>query len=379
MQLLDLDRIIATESQPRKTFYQDSLEELARSIKERGVLEPIVVRPMGDKYEIVMGERRYRACVIAGLKQIPAVVRELSDEDAKTDALLENFQREDLNPIEKACAIREMMSFMSSDQLLRTLGVSESTVRRFLELLELPEQIQQELISKEDSSLTESHARLLRGLNGDLGTQLRIVEKIKTEKLSLDDTAKLIKAIHAAPDKKEAFLRVPLNVTEEILRHARRQMERKKPFKAKTTDIQLKSIERTASLMEDLLDERLPSFLSGAQMNQLLGAVSGLAAKLDNYAAVVRGALQRSDNGFKEVYIHCPLCGRIELIGSLKCGVCWSVLRRCVDCGLYDQTRQRCSSSEQYVYLSDAENPKETSPSYSCANYTPKFEARKAA
>jgi len=379
MQLLDLDRIIAAERQPRKTFYEDSLKELAQSIKERGVLEPIVVRPRGDKYEIVMGERRYRACVMAGLREIPAIIKELSDEDAKSDALLENFQREDLNPIEKAKAIRDMLAFMSADTLRRTLGVSESAVRRFLELLELPEQIQQELISKGENALTESHARLLRSLNGDLGMQLRIVDKIKAEKLSLDDTAKLIKAIREAPDKKEAFLRVPLNVTEEILRHTRRQMERKKPFKAKTAETQLKSIERTASLMEDLLDDRLTNYLSTAQMNQVLGAVSGLASKLDRYAGMVRATLQRSDNGFKEVYINCPLCGRIELIGSLKCGVCWSVLRRCLDCGLYDQTRQRCSVSEQYVYLSEAENPKEASASYKCADYKPKFDARKAA
>ncbi|MDO8684914.1 MAG: ParB/RepB/Spo0J family partition protein [Armatimonadota bacterium] len=382
MQLLDLDCIVATTGQPRKTFYEDSLKELAQSISERGVLEPIVVRPNNGKYEIVMGERRYRACILAGLKQIPAIVKELSDEDAKTDALLENFQREDLNPIEKAKAIRDLLSFMSWEKCCRTLGVSESTVRRFLELLDLPESIQKELIARDgsgDGSFTEGHARILRGLNGDLGIQIRIVQKIKAEGLSIDETNKLLQAISDVPEKKEAFLRVPLNVTEEILRHTRKQAERKKPFKAKTADLHLNSMERAATMMNDLLDERLVDYLSAVQMNHLLSTLTGLATSLDKYGQMVRIALQKSDHGFKEVYVHCPLCGRIELIGSLKCGVCWSVLRRCLDCGKYDQMYQRCGVTEEYVYLSEAETPKEDSKSYKCADYRPKFEARKVA
>jgi ParB family chromosome partitioning protein len=102
MPLISLEEIIPNEGQPRKTFYEDSLQELAQSIKERGVLEPIVVRPKDGKYEIVMGERRCRAARMAGLSEIPAVVREMSDEDVACDSLLENFQREDLNPVDRA-------------------------------------------------------------------------------------------------------------------------------------------------------------------------------------------------------------------------------------------------------------------------------------
>jgi ParB family transcriptional regulator, chromosome partitioning protein len=383
MQLLGLDQIVPTSGQPRKTFYQETLEQLAQSIRERGVLEPIVVRPKDGKYEIVMGERRYRASILAGMTDIPVVIRDLSDEDAKSDALLENFQREDLNPIEKAKAIRDMLSFMSWEKCCRTLGVSESTVRRFLELLELPDALQKELVSKNgsgpDGAFTEGHARLLRSLNGDLGIQLRIAEKIKKERLSIDETAKLIQAISDVPEKKEAFLRVPLNVTEEILRHTQREADRKKPFKAKTADQHLKAIERNAAQMTDLLDERLVDHLSAVQLNQLLSTVSSLYTNLDKYAQMLRTSLQKSDHGFKEVYVHCPLCGRIELVGSLKCGVCWTVLRRCLDCGKYDQTYQRCSVTSDYVYLSEAESPKETSKSYKCPDYKPKFEAIKAA
>src|SRR6478672_5520546 len=112
---LPIDKIRTNENQPRKTFYQESLEELAASIKERGVLQPITVRPLAGKdaglYEIVMGERRYRASKLAGLTHIPAIVKNLSDEEAQADALLENFQREDMNPIEKARAIQGLLQF----------------------------------------------------------------------------------------------------------------------------------------------------------------------------------------------------------------------------------------------------------------------------
>jgi ParB family chromosome partitioning protein len=130
MQMIPLEKIIAGKNQPRQTFYEESLQELAQSIKERGVLEPIVVRPAADgRYEIVMGERRYRAAQMAGLTEIPAIVRELSDEEAAADALLENFQREDLNPIERAQAIQRLLTMMSWEQVARTLGVSESTLQ----------------------------------------------------------------------------------------------------------------------------------------------------------------------------------------------------------------------------------------------------------
>ena len=383
MELLDLDLIIPTEGQPRKTFYQESLEELAQSIKERGVLEPIVVRPMADgKYQIVMGERRYRACKLAGLTQIPAIIRELSDEDAAADSLLENFQREDLNPIERADAIKGLLNFMSWEQCCKTLGVTEATVRRYLELLDLPEAIQRELQKKEGEGygvFLEGHARLLKAFAGDERLQLRLVQKIKAERLSIDETQKLIEAIKELPDKTEAFLRVPLNVTEEILRHAGRAAARRKPFKPQTAEQHLKTMLKTASAMEDLLDDRIANFLSGEQINQLLSAVFQLNERLTKFGQALRVELQKSDHGFKEVYIHCPLCGRIELVGSLRCAVCWTVLRRCCDCGNYDRTYQRCNETGSYVYMSDAESPDEHSPSYKCEHYVPRFEAMKAA
>ncbi len=378
MQTLPLEKIKTTEGQPRKTFHQESLEELAQSIKERGVLEPIVVRPVGDHYEIVMGERRYRACKIAGLAEIPVVIRELSDEEAKADALVENFQREDLNPVERAKAIKELLDLYDMEAVCRILGVSETTVRRHMEILDLPDIIQQELVCRpgESSAFTEGHARLLRALNGDMSAQVRLARKIKDEKLSIEQTTKIIEAIVEFPDKKEAFMRVPLNVTEEILRHIRRPKEKKKPFKPQTAEEHLKQIDKAAGALTDLLDERVVDYLTAVQMNQLLSTTSEACRILEEYTHMLRVSLQKSDHGFKEVYVHCPLCGRIELIGSMRCGVCWTVLRRCIDCGLYDQTYQRCGQTGGYVYGSDAESPDENSPSYKCTYYKPKFEAR---
>lgn len=384
MELLDLERIVAAEGQPRKTFYDDSLEELSKSIKERGVLEPIVVRPMPDgRFEIVMGERRFRASKLAGLTQIPAIIRELSDEDAAADALLENFQREDLNPVERAEAVKQLLTFMDMEQCCRTLGVTESTLRRYMELLDLPECVRNELAKRpedDDGSFLEGHARLMKAFANDERLQMRVVQKIKSERLSIDETTKLIDAIKEMPAKAEAFMRVPLNVTQEILRHAGKQTERaKRPFKPQTAEQHLKQILKTATAFSDLIDERLAEYLAEEQSNQLLSCLSDMTDELNKMADTVRQGLQRADNGFREVYVHCPLCGRIELVGSLRCAVCWSVLRRCCDCGNYDQTYQRCSISEGYVYMSEAESPDEHSSSYKCEDYKPRFEPRRAA
>lgn len=382
MQQLDISLIDPAEGQPRKTFYDDTLGELAQSIKERGILEPIVVRPKADgRYEIVMGERRYRASKLAGMTHITAIVRELNDQDAKADALLENFQREDLNPVERARAVKELLEFMSWEQCGRTLGVAESTLRRYLEILDLPESIQNELAKKDNAEgiFLEGHARVLKAFAGDERMQMRLVQKIKAERLSIDETSKLIDAVKEMPSKLEAFLRVPLNVTEEILRHTRRTVERKKPFKPQTAEQSLKLVLKASTNLSDLLDDGIVNYLSAENANQLLSTMSELADEVVKYAQTLRMSLQKNDHGFKEIYVHCPLCGRIELIGSIRCAVCWTVLRRCYDCGNYDQTYQRCSISCQYVYMSEAESPDERSASYKCEHYKPRYEPRKAA
>lgn len=381
---LPLDQVLTTENQPRKTFYQESLEELAASIKERGVLEPIVVRPVSGpgrdgKYEIVMGERRYRASKMAGMETIPCVIREMSDEDAAADALLENFQREDLNAIEKARAIQGLLQFMSWEKVGKTLGVSETTLRRSIELLELPGNIQAELITKPgagEGAFNEGHARALIPLNDDAATQARLVGKIKQEKLNIPDLEKVIGAIKRFPDKKEAFIRVPVSVTDQMLKSLGVRESRNKPYKAQTAEQHLKAIEKATNALGELLDERIVEFLSAQQMNQLLSSTADLSRQMEDFNKKIREALQNKDFGFREVYIHCPLCGRVELIGSLRCSVCWTILRRCYDCGNYDRPFEKCGVTGGRVYVSEAENPKDYSKSYKCPDYKPKFEAQ---
>ena len=383
MDLLDVTKIGPAADQPRKTFDQGTLLELAMSIRERGVLEPIVVRPIGnDKYEIVMGERRWRASQLAGLTEIPAIIRELTDEDASTDAVLENFQREDLNPVERARAVRKLLDFMTWEKCLKTLGVADSTMRRYLDLLDLPDSILNELVTKPsagEGEFVEGHAHILRQLNGNHKVQLRLVKKIRAEKLSVGDLTKVIAAINEVPAKTEAFLRVPLSITEEILRSITRQNNKKKPYQPKSADSHLKTVQKACTGVLDLLDERVAQHLSVTQLNQMLSATADLAEQLVRFNKSMRDSLQRNDNGFKEIYIHCPLCGRIELIGSLRCSVCWTVLRRCLDCSTYDSTYQKCTKTGNAVFMSDAESPDENSPSYKCECYKPTFDVKAAA
>lgn len=383
MDLIDLDKIAPAADQPRKIFDQGTLLELAMSIRERGVLEPIVVRPVdGGRYEIVMGERRWRASQLAGLTQIPAIVRELSDEDASTDALLENFQREDLNPVERARAIKKLLDYMSWEKCLKTLGVADSTMRRYLDLLDLPDEILNEMLAKQnpgEGEFLEGHALVMRAINGNKKLQVRLAKKIKAEKMSVDDLKRVMAAIGEFPDKTEAFLRVPLSVTEEILRSIGRQVRKKKPYQPKTAEAHLKSMQKACTGVLDLLDERVSQYLSVEQMNQMLSATADVAEQIVKFNKEMRDSLQKTDVGFKEVYIHCPLCGRIELIGSLRCSVCWTVLRRCLDCGNYDQSYQKCIKTGYAVFMSDAESPDENSHSYKCEQYAPSFDVKAAA
>ena len=382
VQNLPLDQIVTNPDQPRKSFYSDTLDELAASIKERGVLEPIVVRPYQGKYQIVMGERRFRASGIAGNKTIPAIVREMSDEDAHADALLENFQREDMNPIEKARAIQGLLSFMSWEKCGKTLGVSETTLRRSLELLELPGFIQMELTLREAAPgqilLTEGHVRALAALAHDPGSQKRMVDKIKIEKLNIGDAEKIMGAIVKYPDKREAFLRVPLAVTEQLLKTMGARQEKAKPYRPATAEQHMKAIDKVGQQLSELLDERVIEYLSAVQMNQMLATCAELQRGLDEFNRKVRLALKSKEYGFQETYIHCPLCGRVELVGSMRCSVCWTILRRCYDCGNYDRGQEKCGINQAQIFVAEAENPKEYSKSYKCPDYKPKYEAQAA-
>ncbi len=383
MNTLPLQSVIPNPNQPRKHFDPDALNELAASIRERGVMEPIIVRPQNGQYEIVAGERRYRASILAGLSEIPAVVRELTDAEAMTDSLLENFQREDLTVMEKARAMKVLLDYMTQDDCARKLGCSVSTVRRYLDLLELPEMLQNELSyppsKQQQHSFTEGHARVLKALTYDYATQIRVLDKIKREHLSVDETDRLVEAIQKAPERKEAFLRISLEATEEILKRSGVKLERRKNFKRRTATEFLESYQKAVTALTHLLDEDVTRYLNYEQMNQLLASSVTLFEDLDNFVRHVRKDLVSQDFGFMENYVFCGLCGRKELLGSGKCSVCGSVLKRCQDCGHYDQSFGQCGFYGYTIYASEAEMPSEDSHSVNCGEYKPRVEYKSKA
>ncbi|MFN3651561.1 MAG: ParB/RepB/Spo0J family partition protein [Armatimonadota bacterium] len=380
MTSLPLESVHPNPNQPRKFFDPSALEELAASIRERGVMEPIIVRPKDGRYEIVAGERRYRASKLAGMETIPAIVRELTDEEAMADSLLENFQREDLTVMEKAHAIKGLLDYMSMDQCAKSLGCSASTLRRHLELLDLPPAVQQELSyppgKQQQHLVTEGHARSLRAMNHDYGTQIRILDKIKREKLSVDETDRLIEAIEKAPERKEAFLRISLDAAEEILKRSGVKLERRKNFKRRTAAEYLESFQKTSTTLSHLLDDEVTRYLNFEQLNQLLASGTTLLEDLQEFIRACRKDLIAQDYGFMETYVFCGLCGRRELVGSGKCSVCGSILKRCADCGHYDSTYQQCSFHGYYIYTTEAEMPLDDSQSVSCQEYKPRVEVK---
>lgn len=157
-----LASIRASSLQPRKDFPEESLEELAASIREKGVLQPILVRPIEGGLEVVAGERRMRAARMAGLREVPVIVRELSDQEALETAIVENLQREDLNPVEEARAYQKLMGFgMTQERIAHTVGRSRSAVANSLRLLQLP---QAAVAALESGRLTAGHARAILAL-----------------------------------------------------------------------------------------------------------------------------------------------------------------------------------------------------------------------
>ena len=157
---LYLDDIIPNRFQPREVFDDQALKELAVSIKEHGVIQPIIVRKVENKYEIIAGERRYKASTMAGLTKIPAIVKNLDDKESSKVALIENLQRKDLTPIEEARTYQKILELddMTQEQLAATMGKTQSSVSNKLRLLELPEEIQEALLKEK---ISERHARSL--------------------------------------------------------------------------------------------------------------------------------------------------------------------------------------------------------------------------
>jgi ParB family chromosome partitioning protein len=186
-----LNQIIPNRYQPRTNFVEDELEGLAQSIKEHGVLQPIVVRRKGDGvYELIAGERRLRAATIAGLSTIPALVRNSNDEKSLALALVENIQRENLNPMEEAKAYSRLMGEfgLTQDLVASSVGKDRSSIANILRLLGLPKEIQQFI---ESGALSLGHAKVLAGVSSP-SAQIQLAKRIVSEQLSVRQTEQLV-------------------------------------------------------------------------------------------------------------------------------------------------------------------------------------------
>lgn len=197
---LRLNDIEPNKNQPRQYFDDDSLSELADSIRDHGVLQPLIVRPLSDgSYQLVAGERRWRASRLAGLTEVPVIVRALTDSEVAVIALIENLQRENLNPIEEAEGISRLIEeyAFTQEQAAEKLGKSRSAVTNTLRLMALPERVRG-LVS--DDFLSAGHARALLGL-ADKAKIEETADEIITRKLSVRETEKLVKQMNAAKEK----------------------------------------------------------------------------------------------------------------------------------------------------------------------------------
>ncbi len=200
---VDIDKIEPNKNQPRKIFEENALEELAESIKEHGVIQPIILKKINSGYEIIAGERRWRASKIAGIKKIPAVIKNIDDLKAFETALVENLQREGLNPMEEAKSYKRLIEefSLSQEEAAKKVGKSRSVVANVMRLLNLDERVQ---IFISENKLSNGHGRALLGIS-DNNIQFETAEKIIREELSVRETEKLVKKIteNNNKDKKE--------------------------------------------------------------------------------------------------------------------------------------------------------------------------------
>ena len=201
VQMMKINAVEPNRDQPRKNFDEDALLELSDSIKQFGVLQPLLVRKRKDYYEIIAGERRWRAAKIAGVKEVPVIVKEYTDQEILEIGLIENIQRENLNPIEEAIAFKRLLEEfnLKQDEVAERVSKSRTAVTNSMRLLKLSDKVQQMII---DDMISTGHARALLAID-DPELQYTLANKIFDEKLSVRETEKLVKEIKNPKKPKE--------------------------------------------------------------------------------------------------------------------------------------------------------------------------------
>lgn len=190
---LGIEQIEPNPSQPRRVFNEEKLEELAASIRANGLIQPIIVRRDGESFQIIAGERRWRAAQRAGLTKVPSVIKDIKDDDVLALSLIENIQREELNPIEEATAYKNLIDQLSvtQEEIAQRVGKTRSSVANAMRLLKLPAEIQQMV---EEGLLSMGHARALLGLDSE-ETQLDLAKRVVSDGLSVREIERLVKEI----------------------------------------------------------------------------------------------------------------------------------------------------------------------------------------
>lgn len=199
--VLRITEIEPNKGQPRKNFNEDALEELADSIKQFGLIQPLVVQKRDGYYEIIAGERRWRAAKKAGLKEVPVIIRDYTDEEMMEIALIENLQREDLNPIEEAQAYKRLINDykLKQDEIAEKVSKSRVAITNSMRLLKLSEKVQDMIV---DEMISSGHGRALLALN-DKKMQEELANSIFDEKLSVRETEQIVKALNNPKEKKQ--------------------------------------------------------------------------------------------------------------------------------------------------------------------------------
>ena len=241
---LSIKEIQPNKSQPRKRFKAEELAELTDSIKQNGILQPLLVRRSGDHYEIVAGERRYQAARAAGLTEVPVVIRDISDDDVFKLALIENLQRSDLTPLEEARGYRQLIKDkgLTQEELAKILSKSRSAITNTIRLLDLPKEVQ-ELV--DEGNLSAGHARPILAVPSEDG-RIRLARKVVDERLSVRQTESLA-PLFSVTENTERAVRVP---TPQSFKRAARQMR-----VALDTNVKVKSVRGKNKIEIEFSDE----------------------------------------------------------------------------------------------------------------------------
>ena len=220
-QMMKINMVEPNRDQPRKKFEEDALLELADSIKQFGVLQPLLVRKRKDYYEIIAGERRWRAAKLAGLKEVPVIVKDYTEQEIVEIGLIENIQRENLNPIEEAMAFKRLLEEfnLKQDEVAERVSKSRTAVTNSMRLLKLDEKVQQMII---DDMISTGHARALLAID-DKKLQYELANKVFDEKLSVRETEKLVKDIKS-PKKEKVKKEVERNFLYEDLENRMKEV-----------------------------------------------------------------------------------------------------------------------------------------------------------